>query len=302
MKKRILTFLLLPAVVLTGCSQPEVQNSQVIPDAPSIGEVQESTPEIVQQPTEEPPPQVVYYVTDHGTTATEEVGSFLTELAESGYAVETDTLAALPADVNTVIFNTPAEDITPEELAQLDSYMDEGGHILLLMPADEREIRYKNLERLLEEFCLVMDYDLVQETEAQRTYKGDADYVQLTEIAYADGMNVPEIQVPAFQRNARSFGAVFGDNFGDIWQEAILRSASSAMGIPCGGTEDDPETFEDTELMTMTYSRDESRANAAIVAVGSSDFLLDENYTAESSVRMKELVLASLEWLVIYIG
>lgn len=306
MRSRLMMLLLLSAALLSGCSQTEPQETQSTPDSVSAENEPDPDPEAETvaetQPATEMTAQTIYYVTDHNTTDPGEVSSFLADLTESGYLVETDRLSAFPTEAQLIILNTPQEDFTAEELAQLDSYMDEGGHILLLMPASEQEIRFRNLELLLEEFCLIMDYDIVQETQTQYTYPEDADYIQMSEIGLADGMSVPDMQIPAFQRNVRSFSMMFADHYGGIRQDAMLRTNSTAVGLPCGGTEDDPETFEDMELTTMAFSRDERRANSAVAAVGSSDFLLDENYAAETSTRMKELVFSSVDWMVQYLG
>lgn len=298
MKFRLAAACTLLAALLTGCQQAEPQepqNLQSIPDrsAPDMDKVQEAL-----STTEETKPGLVYYITDHETVSTSDVSHFLTFLEETGYTLETDTLMKLPIEADAVILNSPREDITAEELAYLDSYMDEGGHILFLMPADERELRYKNLELLLDEYCIEMDYDILSETLLMNTINEDPEHLQMTEIGEPTGMVINVQNMPLYMHQARSFHLVFRDNYSAIKQDAMLETLETAIGTPYGGTEDDPLSYEGEQIMTMVYSRNDQRMNSTIIAVGSSDFLLDENCTADSSLRMLEWTYASIDWFV----
>lgn len=281
MKARFAAAGCLLAALLTGCSQPETQD---IPD-PAI-----------QEETVQPVSGTVYYVTDHKTTALPEVSSFTAELTALGYTFEVDALAAIPLDADAVIFNTPREDITSEELEYLGSYMDEGGHLMLLMPPDEREMRYKNLELLLEDYLILMDYDILSETDKTHMAGEDPYFLQIEPISTPNGMDFPENAetAPAWQHNVRSFHFIFGDSA--VKQDAMLETLATAVGTPYGGTEDDPLTYEGEQLITMLYSRNDERGNSTIIAIGSSDFLLDENYAADTSLQMKQWVIGSLQW------
>ena len=189
--------------------------------------------------------------------------------------------------------------MTSEELQKLDLYMDQGGHVLLLMPANESETRFKYFERFLEEYCVLMDYDRIEETSKARMSGEDPTHILIDQIHAPLGMSIqPETAERAlYLRNVRSFHFAVMDNFDSIQQDLMLRTAGTAAGIPCGGTADDPETFEGEALTTMLYSRNDQRQNSFVVCVGASDFLEDAQYDLETSKSAQDYVFAAFEWM-----
>ena len=283
MKKRWLS-LLACALLLTGCSQSPA----------------ESTAETLPPMTEAPDPVLIYYVNDHGTTDIAQLTQFQTRLKNTGYTVQSDSFAALPMNANTVIVNSPTSDLTADEVTLLDNYMDNGGHLLFLMPADESETRYKYWERFLEEYCILMDYDRVTETDDLHMWESDPAFPYINQISAPEQMVImPDTAATSlFMHNARSFHFVIRDNYTNIRQDGILESSLTAVGEPCGGTADDPPRYENELLMPMLYSRDTSRKESFVVCVGASDFLNDENYSQKSSSSAQDYVYAALDWAV----
>ena len=284
MRKRWIAALAGAVLLLSGCS--------------STGNALPEPAETLPPMTEAPEPVLMYYVTDHGTTAVSEVSQMTERLEHTGYTVEADSFSALPMNADAVICNAPREDLTREELDLLEQYMDGGGHLLLLMPSDASEVRYKNWERFLEKFCITMDYDRLLETDSSRMLDGDPAFPLIDQISAPDGMTImpATAETPLYLHDARSFHFVVLENFSNIRQDVMLRAAESAVGEPCGGDFDDPVTLEEETLMTMLYSRDTTRKNAFVVCVGASDFLLDQNYMAESSSGAQDYVYAALDW------
>ena len=283
MKKRWLS-LLACALLLTGCSRGAA----------------ESTAETLPPMTEAPDPVLIYYVNDHGTTDIGQLSSFSERLRNTGYTLQADSFQELPMNANAVIVNSPAADLTADEVTLLDQYMDTGGHLLFLMPADESTTRYKYWERFLEEYCILMDYDRVTETEDLYMWESDPAFPYIEQVSAPEQMVVlpGTAATSLFMHNARSFHFVVLDNYTNIRQDGILESKASAVGVPCGGTADDPVQYEGEQLMTMLYSRDTSRKESFVVCVGASDFLLDANYSAKSSSSAQDYVYAALDWAV----
>ncbi|MBQ4464649.1 MAG: Gldg family protein [Oscillospiraceae bacterium] len=285
MKRLKLASLLTAALcLLCGCSStaaPETSLSETLPPM-----------------TEAPDPALIYYATDHGTTDPGELTQFMGKLADTGYTVESDVLAQLPMNADAVVINSPQEDLTQEDVEALDLYMDQGGHVLLLAPAFEGAVRFKYLGRFLEEYCIVMDDDRIRETDKSRMLGEQEDHILVDQIHAPTGMTiVPETaERPLYQHGARSFRFAVMDNFDNVQQDLMLRTAASAVGEPCGGTSDDPVTYEGETLTTMLYSRDETRQNSFVVCVGAADFLLDENFTREESLSAQDYVFAALAW------
>ena len=274
--------------MLTGCSTSQGT-------APDIAS-EETKEEAVQNK----PEGLIYYVTDHGTTDTANLSSLIAEATEIGYTWQEDSLLNMPSDCMILLINSPKEDITNEELSFLDTYLDNGGRMLLLLPPDEREIRFKYIERLLEEYCIQMDYDIITETDNQRILNDDPEFFRIEQVEVPSRMPLGEntANIAGFMHHARSFHMVYGDNYSAIKQDAMLETAVTAIGKPFGGIQDDPMTFENEQLITMMYSRDDTRHNSIIITVGSSDFLLDENYKEQTSTVVHDWLFGSFYWLV----
>lgn len=283
MRHRLFAALSAAVLMLCGCSQksPETPVSETLPPM-----------------TESSTPALVYYVTDHGTAPTGEITRFTAALEAQQCIVQADAFAALPTGADLVILNAPREDLTKEEAAQLDRYMDDGGHLLLLIPADETDTRYKYLERSLERYCIRMDYDRILETDKNRMQDGDPAFPEIRQVHAPEGMTiVPETaERPLYLHNCRSFHFETLENFHDLRLDAILETAVTAVGEPCGGVEDDPVTWENEQLMTMLYSRDTTHGNGFMVVSGAADFLLDENYDLTSSRSAQDYIFAAVGW------
>lgn len=248
-------------------------------------------------------PGKLCYVTGHGETDASELGSFIAQVEADGYTWEEITLSSIPEDADTLIVSDMEEDMTSEELAALNTYMDGGGHVLLLMSADDSQVRYKNLGNFLEKFCLVMDYDLITETDGARMLEDDPAFTLMDIVTRPD--NMPPYSAAAdegtpYLLNARSFHFVYQDNFGSVKMDAMLQTAETAIAAPHGGTEDDPLTYENEKLTVMAYARDEDRQNASVVVVGASDFLTDAFYAEEGSATPVSLVHSALSWFMFY--
>ena len=289
MRHTLFAILSAAVLMLCGCSQK-----------PAEPEITETLPPM----TEAPQPALVYYVTDHGTAPTSQVTKFTAALEAQSCIVQADVFASLPTGADLVVLNAPREDLTKEEAAQLDRYMDGGGHLLLLMPADETDTRYKYLELSLERYCIRMDYDRITETDKNRQQGGDPAFPEIRQVHAPEGMTIePETaERPLYLHNCRSFHFENGENFHDLRCDAILETAVTAVGEPCGGIADDPLTFTNEQLMTMLYSRDTTHGNGFMVVSGASDFLLDENYDLDSSKSAQDYVFAAVGWAANPIG
>lgn len=253
------------------------------------------------QPTTEPAvvSQNICYISGNETVDAAKVSSFRTQLESDGNTWSVGTLTEIPKDTDVVILNAPKQDLSKEELAQLDAYADGGGHVLILLPADDGEVRFKNLARFLEPYCIVPDYDLIHETDEARMVQGDPYFIQGEFISRPNFMPVysaVEETGKPYLRNARSFYFIVHDMVSRVKQDAILKTYATVVGEPFGGTEDDPVTYEETALNLMGYARDELRNNAAVVFVGANEFLLDDAYTAESSAYMVSITHSAVQW------
>ena len=292
MKKRILIPLLLCAALLTGCSGNS-QSEAELPPMDSL--IQEEQPQAAPSYT-----GLIYYVTDHGTPDPAQMKRLQADLEAEGHTWQADVLAKVPAASDTIlVLNAPAEDITEQDLKALDTFFDAGGHMLLLMPANDTQMRYKYLERALEEYCIRMDYDLVTDAAEGHSIKG-TNAVLINSIPAPEGMSPGEAAytAPLMMNDVRSFSFFYTEGYGSIHMDALLETDVTAVGTPFGGVEEDPETFEGKALMTMLYAYDDKRNNASVVAVGAADFLSDAKYDDTFSEKPRTWVTAAITWMV----
>ena len=295
-----LLFLILCSVLCTGCSQAESQSSAELPDLDSIIQeenVTSSEPEADIQPETSAEPADVFYLTSHGTEDSSHLTKFRNQLETDGFLWNECEISDIPADADILIYNTPSEDLTSEEFQLLKEYMHQGGDLLLFLPASESETRFKFLNHLTEEFCFQIDYDRVTIPEQ------DSAFILLNIIEKPERMTYYDDAMqttPVYIQNIRSFHFLGDYATDEMFVDVMLQTSAKAVGEPFGGTEDDPLTYENQKLNVMLYSRDAVRNNSAIVACGAADFLLDENFDANTSQGALKWVYSSLNWLVSY--
>ena len=293
-----LCYLLLCAVMLTGCSQ---NTPEEMPDIDTLRQSPETTAETQAEPTtEEFVPTEIYYLTDHGTQDSKDLTKFRTQLETDGFLWNEGTISEIPAKDSILILNAPQEDITQEEFQMLKDYKQIGGDMLILLPASESETRYKFLNNLLETYCIQLDYDKISETDNFRI-KDDA--IRLNYIAQPDRMTAYEesmLDSPVYMRNMRSFHLLGDYATDEMFVDVMLQTAETAIGEPFGGVEDDPLTYENQKLDILVYSLDTIQNNTCAVVCGASDFLLDENFEKDTSHIAQEWIYSSLQWFTTY--
>jgi len=295
---------LLCSLLLTGCSQeeplPEVPvslESEAEQAEASESEIS-SVPETIENTIVHPD---IYYITNHGTAPVSDLSQFISELESVGYLWHEAEISDIPAEADMLIFNSPQEDLTKEEYQQLENYMNQGGDFLYLLPASESETRYKYLNLLSELFYIQIDYDIISETDKSRIQ--DDDSIQIQAVNYPERFGFYDESMQdgiVYMRNIRSFHMMSEESSMSSFMDECLETASSAVGTPYGGIQDDPITYENDTLSVMLYCRDELRNNAALIAVGSADFLLDEYYASETSQAAKNWVFSALGWFTAY--
>lgn len=297
--KRKLIPLLLFAAILTGCSSEPVQSTVSLPPLETESSGSEAAPssEEVTEPARLT--GLIYYADDHGTRDPAQLSGFSAAMESTGRTWQTGSIADVPAAPDTLlVLDAPAEDITQSDLAAVDALLDAGGHMLLLLPANEAPVRYKFLERVLEDYSVRIDYDVVTDETPGRSSGGTGN-VLMEQVAVPEDMSIPEdiAAKPLFLEDVRSFHFFYIDDYTYIRQDAILEAGSSAVGTPCGGIEDDPETFEGEQLMTMVWSRNQQRGNSSIVAIGADSFLADGSFDAGEPSPAAVYVMAAVNWL-----
>ncbi|MDE5755215.1 MAG: GldG family protein [Oscillospiraceae bacterium] len=288
---------------LAGCSTGDADSMDVRKsleseaDAQTTQEYSDSQEEELPQSTTEPAPRELYYITSSQTQDTADLTAFIDRIRTDGYNWHEVAVSELPADAGAVILNSPQEDLSAEDFTILEEYMNTGGRIFVLLPASESETRYKYLDRLLEEFYIRFDYNLVTD----EAHILENDYIQMQAINYPDRFLFADESMEngiVYMRNARSFHHLpQGEN---TIYDAMLQTFDTASGLPYGGVEDDPEIYESEKMDVMIFCREEIKKNACVVVMGSSDFLLDENYEDHYAKPAQNWAYSAIDWLYNY--
>ena len=175
-------------------------------------------------PTEALVSRNLCYIIGNGTTDPDEISAFTADLEAGGFVWNESTFSDIPADTDAVIFNSPTEDLTRDDMEALNAYMDEGGHLLLLLPAYEGEVRFKYLSQFLEKYCISFDYDRISETDLSRTIGEDAYFIQTDYIARPDNMPL----YSSVQESGIVVVDIWVDNYGNV-QKAVAGAEGTTV-------------------------------------------------------------------------
>lgn len=110
----------------------------------------------------------VYFLTGHGEKSIEtNLAAFSALLKTNNYDVQELDLGkegAVPDNAKIIYLAGPTQDITAKEKDLLLDYADNGGAMSFLIDPCDTEGRFTNIEKIMEEFGLILDYNIVTET------------------------------------------------------------------------------------------------------------------------------------------
>ncbi|SFB66584.1 GldG family protein [Ruminococcus albus] len=260
----------------------------------------------------------IYFLTGHGEKPLDtDYTTLRSRLATRNYIAATLDLTnkdSVPDDAAIVILAAPKNDISENELKVLNDYLDKGGNICFWMSPNEAELDYVNIEKLLKEYNIAMDYDRVEETDPDLYAPNDptsfycsivvAD--ETTKIDITSGLKefTDQNYFPAMI-NTRSFVQIYGegDNSTHVFSDGLLETidkigdgSSTAIGKPVGGAKP-RETLGNSVLELAMYSTDTQRADSKIMVIGNAEFIDDENIDQNYSMIPVNLQLSVFSWM-----
>ena len=113
----------------------------------------------------------VYFLTGHGEKTIEEnFSNFTAILKTNNYDVKTldlDKEGTVPQDAKIIYLTGPTKDLTDKETQLLLDYSDNGGSMSFLLDPCDTKGRFDNIEKIMEEFGLILDYNIVTESSPQ---------------------------------------------------------------------------------------------------------------------------------------
>lgn len=259
----------------------------------------------------------VYFLTGHGEkTLANDYTTFHANLSNYNYVAEELNLtsaAAVPDDAAIVIIAAPKTDLTNDEARKLNEYLDKGGNASFLMSPNEDDVIYKNIEAIMEDFGIGMDYDIVAETDPD-LYVGDPYTYQVSLVAsdsdYSTNLTTELIEMTnngyyAYMRDSRSFYQYTGTADTTLQIESLIQtistedelgnSVSSAVGEPYGGDAD--EEISGIPLDLAMYSMSPARNDAKLLVFGNAEFIDDTNLQEDYMIIPVYLMLTTITWM-----
>lgn len=262
---------------------------------------------------------VVYFLNGHGEKVPENDYTTLTgNLINRNYSVEGLTLSiaeSVPDDAAVVILAAPQSDLSNDELRKLEDYLENGGNVCFWMSPNPENVRYRNIEKILESFGIAMDYDIVKETDSNLHIQDDPYTYKCSVVSSEDEIDLTYEIIQAyiangaipFMSNARSFYQLMGTEDTSVQVGSLLRTVptsdllgndtSTAIGEVYGGDDPSAEDIKDEVLDLAMYSTSTLRNNAKIMVMGNAEFIDDVNVAQDYMIVPVNLMLSALSWM-----
>lgn len=250
----------------------------------------------------------VYFLSGHGEVPLSDMTQLSANLGNYNYGAKELNLmtdSAIPADCCILVIASPKQDLTDAEYKKIQAYTQNGGHLSVLMSPDESDTVFRNIELLLSNYCIGMNYDRVEETDANRrshseTYAMMCDIIQANTETGEDLTSglLPNVNsIVTFMPYSRSFYTIYGTNYGKLTADTLIRTQTTAKSVPFGGTNPDPQTVEGQALVLSMYVIDTEHNNSKLVVFGSSDFITDAGASNAYFINPLQLFLTSITWM-----
>lgn len=252
---------------------------------------------------------MLYFLTGHGEKPLADYTQFQANLINYNYRAQElnlMTAEAVPDDAKILVIAAPKTDISDDEAKKLNDFLDKGGNVSFLMSPNVDPVSYTNIERILTDFCLGMDYDRIYETDDERHVSGNPYMIQ-TELVTApeeeghvdltSGLMYSQSGMYPFMPASRSFYTIYGTNYGSLTIDTLMTTASTAVGEVYGGTDADPDEIKGKEMILSAYSTDKSRNDAKVVVMGNAEFIDDENVQQPHVAVSVYLYLSTITWM-----
>lgn len=232
----------------------------------------------------------IYFLNGHNEKTSKKDYTTLTQIFTSyGYVVDDINLTAtpeIPEDTQVIIIAAPKEDISDKETEILNKYLDNGGHIAFLMSPDNGNFDFTNIDSLMYNFGIGLDYNRVYETDSTMLIDKNNPYLitanlnerdeNLTWIneAFSFVQNGYPVMMPE-SRSFYSYDEVVNNNSA-LTSQPIIYTSSTVKAENYGGINKIAEYEADEIFYLAAYSQDASRNNAKIIVWGNAEFADDE--------------------------
>lgn len=252
----------------------------------------------------------VYFLTGHGEKSlTKDYTQLSKILNGSNYQTKELNLVtedAIPNDAAIVIVAAPKSDISDAEKSKIETFMDGGGNLSLLMSPNDDDIEYTNIEDLMHQYGLAMDYNIVSETDSSKHVSGDKNklMVNLVDVSDTEDENIVDLtsetiakeSIIPYMTASRSFYQYQTENISDLTVCPLIETYDTALGTPYGGVEVDPDKTAGI-LYLGAYSQDRTRNDSKMVVMGNAEFIDDENVQDTYVIAPVTIYSMTIGWM-----
>lgn len=252
----------------------------------------------------------IYFLKGHNEKTIDNDYTMLTDVFESyGYIVDDINLTTtpeIPENAEVLIMAAPKTDITDDEYDILKAYLDEGGKMAFLLSPNGDEIDYTNLDSLLYDYSIGIDYDRVYETDENMylsdkytiaAYLNDENDENLTWVTEARSLiDQGYTLVMPESRSFYSYDDVVNNN-SSLTAQPIIYASPTARAEDFGGV-DKVGNFVDGEILYLAaYAHDAARNDSKILVWGNAEFADDEMYEQGYTITPLSAFISSVAWL-----
>lgn len=228
---------------------------------------------------------------------------FKKTLTSQSYKVETlglDAQEKIPADADILICANPREDISDKQYYAILDFLKNGGDMSFLMSASNAKVDFPNIEKIMKDYCIAMDYSRIEESD-ELIHMPNDQYSMITQLNEHDltQMIMAQIQAnalsPCVITNARSFYNLPNDTNDGLSFGPLIQTSDTAIAKPYGGT----ATHVDIPgpLYVSACAQDDTRKGSKLFVMGTADVISDENMSNSYFAASATLILNSISWM-----
>ncbi len=242
---------------------------------------------------------VVYFTKDHGERAVEnEYTTLKIYLERNNYEVKTLSLAtaeAIPEDAEIIVFASPQQDMTTRERELVDEYLRyNGGKGIFLFDSPTSNVKLNEFERLLAEFSVSLNYDIVEERNDQKHAPNKPyDLIPVIQDTDINSVLSPD-QFIMVMPKSRSINILLNDKEW-VTPQSLMKTSKDAVGKPIM----EGATAIDGPLdLAVSVDYTGSKEPSKILVMGNGYFMTDKGMNEyQYSVNGMRFFLNSLNWM-----
>ena len=259
---------------------------------------------------------IIYFLTGHGEKDIDTYyNKFKANAKNANYELEELDLSksdAIPSDASIIFVCAPTKDISLEEKNKLMDYAQKGGNLSFFMSPQEGKFRYSNIEDILAEYDITMDYNKVYETNSYMHIPDDQYTINVTLPDATDDMTVDLTKdinsqdgINPYMCASRSFAVFNGDNASVLETASIMQTAKytgkdgnsnyTAASEVFGGDDADPNP--PTGCLDLAFYSFNKQTNSKLTVFGNADFFDDEQVEKGYTIVPLYLCLSTISWM-----